>query len=50
MEEGVLCLQFSTQFLHVVDDQHVNLLIEGDEVVRLVLPHGISILNREQMS
>ena len=49
MEECQLGLLQRGELLHVVDDQDVDALIEGDEVVDLVLADGIGVLHLEQV-
>lgn len=47
MEECLLCLWCCHPFLHIIDDEHVDGLIECDEVVDVVLQTGISKLYLE---
>ena len=44
VEERVLGLGQTGKFLHIVDNQYVNSLVEVDEVVYGVFPYGIRVL------
>ena len=44
MEENILSLRFSTKELNVVYDQHIDHLIEVDEIVLFVVSYGIDEL------
>ena len=48
MEEGVQRLRRVSPLLNVIDNQHIDGLIEVDEVVGGVLAHGVSELHLEE--
>lgn len=48
MEEGVECPRRSSPLLYVIDDEHVDGLVEIDEIVGRVATHGISVLHLEE--
>ena len=48
MEERVECLGGVHPLLDVIDDQHVDTLVEVDEVVGCVMTHRVSELHLEQ--
>ena len=48
VEEGILCAGRRQPFLNVIHDEHVDGLVEIDEVVHLIGLHGIGILHLEQ--
>ena len=48
MEERVECLGGVHPLLNVVDDQHIDALVEVDEVVCRVMTHGVGELHLEQ--
>jgi hypothetical protein len=50
VEESVLRLVLEEQFLNVVDEQDVNLLVEVEEVIDRVFADGIGILVQEEVS
>ena len=45
VEERVLGLGQTGKFLHIVDNQYVDSLVEVDEVVYGVFPYGIRVLH-----
>ena len=49
VEERVLGLCQAGKFLHVIYDEHVYRLVEVDEVVHRVFPHGVRVLHLEQV-
>ena len=49
VEERILCPKFTTEFLNVVDDEDVNLLVESNEFVRLILLNSIGELTGEEV-
>ena len=49
MEERVLGLGQTGKFLHIVDNQYVNSLVEVDEVVYGVFPYGIRVLHLKKV-
>ena len=49
VEEGELRLLLSGKLLHIVDDEHVDALVEADEVVDLLLQVGVDELYLEQV-
>ena len=49
VEECVLCVLLSGEFLYVVDDEYVDGLVERNEVVTLVLDYGIGPLHHEEV-
>ena len=48
MEESVLCFQCSDPLLNIVHHQHINCLVEVDEVVEGIIAYGIGILHLEE--
>ena len=48
VEKSILCLRRVDPFLDVVDDEHVDRLIEGDEVVEVVLNDRIGELHLKE--
>ena len=48
VEEGLLCLRGSHPLLNIIDNKHVDGLIERDEIVGAILHHRIGILHLEQ--
>ena len=50
VEERFHRLLGSCPFLHIINNQHINGLVEVDEVIHRVLTTGISKLNLEQTS
>ena len=48
VEERLLRLRSRHPFLYVVDDEHVDCLVEIDEVVRTVLKYGVGVLHLEK--
>ena len=48
MEESVLCLWCANPFLNIIDDKHVDGLIEANEIVGRILQHRIGILHLKQ--
>ena len=48
MEEGVKRLRGCHPLLNVIDYQHVDGLVELDEVIDGILPHRIGVLHLEQ--
>ena len=44
MEERVLRTGFAGEFLYVVDDEHIDCLVETDKVVDVVFAHGGCVL------
>ena len=49
MEEGVLCLVHTDQFLDIIQDQYIDVLIEVQEIVGRILTNGIGKLDAEQV-
>ena len=49
MEEGVLCLLHTNKLLNIVNDEHINALIEIDKVVNRILAHRVSILHLKEV-
>ena len=48
MEERILCLHRCHPLLHIIDDEHVNGLVEVYEVVNLIAQLGVGILYLEE--
>ena len=49
VEERVLRLRYPRKFLYVVNDEHVNGLVEVDEVIDRIVAHRVGILHLKQM-
>lgn len=50
VEERVLCLGNPCKFLNIINNQHVNGLVEIDEVVGRIVTYRIGVLYLEQVS
>ena len=48
VEKCILCFGCCNPFLYVVDDKHVDCLIEVYEVVCCVVQHGAGVLHLEE--
>ena len=48
MEEGIQCLRLTSPLLDIIHNQHINRLIEVDEIIARIMEHGISILGLEK--
>ena len=44
MEEDILCLFFSGKVMDIIDDQHIDHLVEMDEIVLVVVPYRVDEL------
>ena len=49
VEEGELCLLQAGKFLNVIDDEDIDALVEGDEVVDGVLAYAVCVLHLEEV-
>ena len=50
MEESVLCLGYTSKFLNIINNEHVNGLVEVYEVIEVVGTYRIGVLHLKQMS
>ena len=50
MEEGVLRLGQSGKLLDIIHDEHVNVLVEIDEVVGCIVSHRVGVLHLKEVS
>ena len=47
VEEGILCLFYTYEFLDVINDKYIDTLVEIDEVVKVVGTYRIGVLHLE---
>ena len=50
MEEGILSFCCSSPFLYIINNQHINSLIEIDKIVGRIIENRIGILHLKQTS
>lgn len=48
MEEGIQCLRLTSPLLDIIHNQHIDRLIEVDEIIARIMEHGIGILGLER--
>ncbi len=48
MEEGIQRLRLTSPLLDIIHNQHIDRLIEVDEIIARIMEHGIGILGLEK--
>lgn len=48
MEEGIQRLRLTSPLLDIIHNQHIDRLIEVDEIIARIMEHGIGILGLER--
>lgn len=50
MEECVLCLCETCKLLNIINNEHINALVEVYEVISRIVSYRVCVLNLKQMS